>query len=399
VTHEDAVLAARLVLAPRATRLPTPAPAPTAQPAPAADERAAESPPRPRESPQAAEPPPPPGEAPQTAEPPTAEPPTAEPSSREPPPAATSAAGEQFADTEPPGIDREKLNEMLVAATQAAIPEGLLARLRGTAAAQRRAASSGGGRTGDWRRGGIRGRPSGVIAGSLAGGKARLNVIETLRAAAAWQRLRGRSDGRGRVRVSPEDFRVTKYQQRAQTVTIFVVDASGSSALNRLAEAKGAVELLLADCYVRRDQVAVIGFRGKRADILLAPTRSLVRAKRSLAGLPGGGGTPLASALEAAASLARLAERRGETPTLVVLTDGRANVARDGTPGHKLAHAQALTAARVVAKAGFAALFIDTSPRPGELARGIAAALRAQYIALPFANARSLNAVIKAARA
>ena len=372
VTHEDAVLAARLVLAPRATRLPAQAEAeaqaeaPSSEPAPTADPGAKDEPP----------------------------PPAPESDS----PGDSGPDAEQPADSEPPAIDPDKLNEMLVAATQAAIPAGLLARLRSAAAAQRRAGTSGSGRTGDWRRSGMRGRPAGVIAGSPTGGKARLNVIETLRAAAAWQRLRGRVGGQGRVRVSPEDFRVTKYQQRAQTVTIFVVDASGSSALNRLAEAKGAVELLLADCYVRRDQVAVIGFRGKRAEVLLSPTRSLVRAKRSLAGLPGGGGTPLASALEAAAALARLAARRGETPTLVVLTDGRANVARDGTPGRELAHAQALAAAHIVASAGFAALFVDTSPRPSELARGIAAALHAQYIALPFANARSLNAVIQAAR-
>jgi magnesium chelatase subunit D len=370
VTHEDAVLAARLVLAPRATRLPAQAEAqaeaPSSEPPPTADPGAKDEPP----------------------------PPAPESDS----PGDSGPDAEQPADSQPPAIDPDKLNEMLVAATQAAIPAGLLVRLRATAAAQRRAGTSSGGRTGDWRRSGMRGRPAGVIAGSPAGGKARLNVIETLRAAAAWQRLRGRVGGQGRVRVSPEDFRVTKYQQRAQTVTIFVVDASGSSALNRLAEAKGAVELLLADCYVRRDQVAVIGFRGKRADVLLSPTRSLVRAKRSLAGLPGGGGTPLASALDAAAALARLAARRGETPTLVVLTDGRANVARDGTPGRELAHAQALAAAHVVASAGFAALFVDTSPRPSELARGIAAALHAQYIALPFANARSLNAVIQAAR-
>jgi magnesium chelatase subunit D len=374
VTHEDAVLAARLVLAPRATRLPARAEA-EAQ----AQAQATSSEPPPTAEPSVNDEPPPPA-----------------PESDSPGDSGPDA--EQPADSEPPAIDPDKLNEMLVAATQAAIPAGLLVRLRATAAAQRRAGTSSGGRTGDWRRSGMRGRPAGVIAGSPTGGKARLNVIETLRAAAAWQRLRGRVGGQGRVRVSPEDFRVTKYQQRAQTVTIFVVDASGSSALNRLAEAKGAVELLLADCYVRRDQVAVIGFRGKRADVLLSPTRSLVRAKRSLAGLPGGGGTPLASALDVAAALARLAARRGETPTLVVLTDGRANVARDGTPGRELAHAQALAAAHVVASAGFAALFVDTSPRPSELARGIAAALHAQYIALPFANARSLNAVIQAAR-
>ena len=117
-----------------------------------------------------------------------------------------------------------------------------------------------------------------------------------------------------RLRMSPEDFRVTRYKQRTQTLTIFVVDASGSTALNRLAEAKGAVELLLADCYIRRDQVAVVAFRGRKAEILLPPTRSLVRAKRGLAGLPGGGGTPLARRSRPRRPLAMLARRRGETP-------------------------------------------------------------------------------------
>jgi magnesium chelatase subunit D len=225
-------------------------------------------------------------------------------------------------------------------------------------------------------------------------------VIETLRAAAPWQGLRGRAgSGDARVRVSPEDFRVTRYKQRAQTLTIFAVDASGSSALNRLAEAKGAVELLLADCYVRRDQVAVIGFRGKGAEVLLPPTRSLVRAKRSLAGLPGGGGTPLAAAIDSAAALADLSRRRGETPTIVMLTDGRANVARDGSPGRERAHANALQAARGLGALGVASLFVDTSPRPSDLAKAIAAGMRAEYIALPFANARSLSAMVRAATA
>ncbi len=142
------------------------------------------------------------------------------------------------------------------------------------------------------------------------------------------------------------------------------MDASGSAALARLAEAKGAVELLLAECYVRRDRVAVLAFRGRGAQLLLPPTRSLVRAKRSLAGLPGGGGTPLAAGIEAGAALAADVRRRGGTPTLVLLTDGRANVARDGKGNRARAEEEALAAAGRLREAGVRVLLVDTSPRP-----------------------------------
>ena len=114
----------------------------------------------------------------------------------------------------------------------------------------------------------------------------------SLRAAAPWQPIRRRERtavADHRIEVRADDLRVTQFKQRTRTTTIFVVDAPGSTALNRLAEAKGAVELVLADCYVRRDRVALLAFRGGGAELLLPPTRSLVRAKRSLAGLPGGG--------------------------------------------------------------------------------------------------------------
>jgi putative magnesium chelatase accessory protein len=164
----------------------------------------------------------------------------------------------------------------------------------------------------------------------------RLNVVETLRAAAPWQRLRREEIARfggesTRIEIRQDDFRITRFKHRSETTTIFVVDASGSSALHRLAEAKGAVELLLADCYVRRDRVALVAFRGQFAEVLLPPTRSLVRAKRSLASLPGGGGTPLASGIDLGMMLADSVKRRGGTPILILMTDGRANVARDGT--------------------------------------------------------------------
>jgi magnesium chelatase subunit D len=190
-----------------------------------------------------------------------------------------------------------------------------------------------------------------------------------------------------------------RYKERSSTLTIFAVDASGSSALNRMAEAKGAVELLLADCYIRRDQVAVIAFRGRGAELLLPPTRSLVRAKRSLAGLPGGGGTPLAAAIHSATLLAIQAERRGDTPTVVMLTDARANIARDGRTGREAAHLDALAAARAAGRANIAALFIDTSPKPNPLARDLAAAMRAGYLALPYASARGLSGIVKAVTA
>ena len=166
-----------------------------------------------------------------------------------------------------------------------------------------------------------RGRPAGVLRGDLRAG-ARLNVIETLRAAAPWQPLRRREaaasgeTSRPRILIRKDDFRISRFKQRTETTTIFVVDASGSAALHRLAEAKGAVELLLADCYIRRDQVALIAFRGSAAELLLPPTRSLARAKRSLAGLPGGGGTPLAAGLDAAFALSDSIRRKGQTPTV-----------------------------------------------------------------------------------
>ncbi len=110
----------------------------------------------------------------------------------------------------------------------------------------------------------------------------------------------------GGVEIRREDFRLTRFTRRTPTTVIFAVDASGSSALHRLAETKGAVELLLAECYVRRDRVAPIAFRRQRAELLLPPTRSLARARRNLAGLPGGDATPLAAGIEAAAADCRL---------------------------------------------------------------------------------------------
>jgi magnesium chelatase subunit D len=290
------------------------------------------------------------------------------------------------------------LDDRIIAAIEAAIPAGLLAGLKTDCRAMSKSRTLG--RSGAMQRSKLRGRPAGVRRGDPHGG-ARLNVIETLRAAAPYQNLRRREDrvlgwqDTHRLEIRREDFHVTRFKQRRQTTTIFVVDASGSSALNRLAEAKGAVELLLADCYIRRDSVALIAFRNRSADLLLPPTRSLVRAKRGLAGLPGGGGTPLAAGIEAAVSLAESVRRKGHTPTIVFLTDGRANVARDGEPGRPRAEADALMAARQARAASLTSLFIDTSPRPQEMAQRLADAMGAAYLALPLADAGRVSQAVR----
>lgn len=334
-SQADAAVAARLVLAPRATCLPA---------------------------------------APEQADDDGAEP-------HEPPPGP-----EDQADDDPGEPGPESVRDMLVAAAAAALPAGLLAGL--SPASARKAGAASEGRVGASRQAARRGRRIGTRPGDpRAGG--RLDLVETLRAAAPWQTLRRRADASTvrRVEVRREDFRLVRFRQETATTTLFVVDASGSTALNRLGEAKGAVELLLADCYARRDQVSLLAFRGRGAELLLPPTSSLVRAKRSLSALPGGGGTPLAAGLDAALVAAAAERRRGRTPTMVLLTDGRANVARDGTrdgTGDRArAEEDALAAGRLARAARVAAVLVDTAPRPRPFARRPAAEMGARYLPLP----------------
>ena len=351
VSDDDASLAANLVLAPRATRLPAPPDAQAQQ----------DAQPEPR------------------------------------------AQAQGASDGEAPDPDRaapcdKPLDDVVLEAALAAIPAGLLAQLR--LAPDRSSRAGLAGRAGASQSGCKRGRPAGTRRGQPRGGQ-RLSLIETLRAAAPWQKLRQRDGlramdgGRARIEIRAEDLHVQRTRQHTLTTTIFVIDASGSAALHRLAEAKGAVELLLADCYVRRDRVAVLAFRGRGADLLLPPTRSLVRAKRSLAGLPGGGGTPLAAGIEAALALADTVRRRGETPVLVLLTDGRANIARDASAGRARADEDAVFAARQTRAARVSALLVDTSPQPQPAARRLAAEMGATYLALPHAGATALSEAVR----
>ncbi len=354
IEQDDITLAARLVLAPRATVFPQ------------------------HDQPDQADEPPPP----------------------EPPPPDDNKENDD--QQEPPTPDLDKaLDEVILAAVKAAMPPGVLEALRASAGRSR---SRSAGKAGELQKSKKRGRPAGSLRGELRDGS-KLNVIETLRAAAPWQPLRRRQaetrpGTKPRVLVEKDDFRIARFKQRTETITIFVVDASGSAALHRLAEAKGAVELLLADCYVRRDQVAMVSFRGTIAEVLLPPTRSLARAKRSLAGLPGGGGTPLAAGLDTAFMMADSIKRKGQTPTVIVLTDGRANIARDGAPGRPQAEEDAKTSARQFRVAGINSVVIDMSPRPGPQAEAFAKEMDARYLPLPHADATVLaQAVTAAARA
>lgn len=316
----------------------------------------------------------------------------------EPPPEPPRDSEDAGDEQQQPDLDRA-LDEIILAAVQATMPPGVLAALRESSRNRTGIRSSG--KAGALQRSKKRGRPVGVQSGDLRSG-ARLSVIETLRAAAPWQPLRRREFAAGakstlpRVLIRQEDFRLARFKQRTETTTIFVVDASGSAALHRLAEAKGAVELLLADCYVRRDQVALIAFRGTGAELLLPPTRSLARAKRSLAGLPGGGGTPLASGLDAAAQLADSIRRKGQTPTIILLTDGRANIARDGSAGRAAAERDATASASLLRASGIAGVLVDMSPRPQPLAAQLAAEMGAHYLPLPHADATTLSKAVLA---
>ncbi|MCX7373510.1 MAG: magnesium chelatase subunit D [Alphaproteobacteria bacterium] len=335
VADDDAALAATLVLAPRATRNPS--------------------------AEQDESPPPPPPE------------------------------DNSDTDETPPPPSPDQLQELLLAAAAANLPAHLLDE------AQLKALSSraGGGRAGAARQHAQTGRPMGARAGEPRGNN-RLAVLDTLRAAAPWQALRTRPP-HARIAIRREDFRIRQFKRRNETTSIFAVDASGSSALHRLAEAKGAVELLLADCYVRRDRVALVAFRGQAAEVLLPPTHALARAKRSLAALPGGGPTPLASGLDAALELARAEERAGRAALVVIMTDGRANIARDGTPGAARAQQDAMESARALRLAGVSAILLDTAPRPQPAARALADAAGAVYLPMPAADAQRMSRAVGAA--
>jgi len=357
VEDEDLQVAARMVLGPRATQWPAPSPPPESDPVNEPDTSPDNAPPP--------EPPP--------------EPPTESP-------------------TEPPSTPPD-LEELMMAAAIANLPPRMLDQLMLGSQTTARTPNSAQGTSGQARSAKLRGRPLPPRRGSPHAG-ARLHLLATLRAAAPKQKLRSTGQapqGPGRlpiVQIRAEDFHIHRFEQRSSSCIIFALDASGSAAYQRLAEAKGAVELLLQQSYARRDSVCVIAFRGSSAPVLLPPTRSLVRAKRALAGLPGGGGTPVALGLQAALQTAQNLKRQGSTPLLVVLSDGRANVTLKGVGGRPQAQADALHAAGQWRAQGWSALWIDTAVQPEAKAQQLAATMGATYFPMPHVQAQRMANVV-----
>ncbi len=224
----------------------------------------------------------------------------------------------------------------------------------------------------------------------------RVAVDATLRVACARQHERERHAASAHTfsafRVTAEDLRYKLLRRRSGTLYVLAVDTSGSMALNRIGQAKGALAHLLRESYVRRDRVALVSFRERDAQTLLAPSTSAARARRILDALPVGGATPLPAALARVLEIARRARDAGARRIVHVLfTDGRANVPlteaahEDGAARRRRIVSEVEHLGAALRGAGVRSVIVDTQHRFTVGGEGLALSrwLGGRYVQLP----------------